>query len=133
MTAGSRCEKHTKVVARQADEQRGSSTERGYGYKWQQASKGFLRRHPLCQCPGCLEGEKRLLASTVVDHKIPPRLGEAQKSGDSDRIAAALELFWNRDNWQAMSKPCHDHKTATQDGGFSGHPGGHQKSTASSF
>jgi 5-methylcytosine-specific restriction protein A len=25
-----------------------TSTQRGYGYKWQKAREGFLRSHPLC-------------------------------------------------------------------------------------
>jgi 5-methylcytosine-specific restriction protein A len=33
----------------------------------------------------------------VVDHRVPHR-------GDD-------HLFWDRSNWQAMSKPCHDEKT----------------------
>lgn len=65
-----------------------------YTYKWQKASKAFLAAHPLCQCPECDEGRKRVRASTVVDHKIPHR-------GD-------LELFWDVGNWQAMAKECHD-------------------------
>lgn len=39
-----------------------------------------------------------------MDHKIPHR-------GDA-------ALFWDPNNWQAMSKPCHDRKTALEDGGF---------------
>jgi 5-methylcytosine-specific restriction enzyme A len=70
---------------------------RGYTYKWQQASKGFLAKHPLCQCPDCDEGRKRVTPSTVVDHHIPHR-------GD-------MTLFWDRSNWRALSKPCHDAKT----------------------
>lgn len=74
-----------------------SSTQRGYTYKWQQASKAFLAKHPLCQCPDCDEGRKRVTASTVVDHDPPHR-------GD-------MERFWDRSTWRAMSKPCHDAKT----------------------
>jgi 5-methylcytosine-specific restriction protein A len=74
-----------------------SSTARGYTYKWQQASKGFLRKHPLCSCPDCDEGRKRVTAATVVDHHIPHR-------GD-------MTLFWDRSNWRAMAKECHDAKT----------------------
>lgn len=73
------------------------STARGYTYKWQQASKSFLDAHPLCQCEDCLEGEKRVTAATVVDHHIPHR-------GD-------MALFWDRSNWRAMAKECHDAKT----------------------
>lgn len=65
-----------------------------YGYKWQTAREDFLRKHPLCQCPDCDEGRKRVRASSVVDHKIPHR-------GD-------LKLFWDRKNWQALAKQCHD-------------------------
>lgn len=98
------CEQHQKVKRKQSDQQRGNSTERGYGYKWQQVSKGFLRAHPLCQCKDCQEGKIRLLPANVVDHIIPHK-------GD-------MNLFWDRNNWQAMNKDCHDKKTAREDGGF---------------
>lgn len=65
-----------------------------YTYEWQKASKAFLRSHPLCQCPMCDEGRKRVRAASVVDHKIPHR-------GD-------LSLFWDQTNWMAMAKQCHD-------------------------
>lgn len=74
-----------------AAEQRGSSTERGYGYKWQQARLGYLRKHPLCvEC----QRRGRVVAATVVDHKTPHR-------GD-------MKLFWDSTNWQSLCKPCHD-------------------------
>jgi 5-methylcytosine-specific restriction protein A len=92
------------VKRKEADAKRGSSTARGYGYKWQLASKGFLRAHPLCQCPDCLEGEKQITIAVVVDHIIP-------HGGD-------MTLFWDRNNWQSMGKTCHDRKTAKEDGGF---------------
>lgn len=65
-----------------------------YTYAWQKASKAFLRAHPLCQCPHCDEGRKRVTASAVVDHHVPHR-------GDP-------VLFWDRSNWRAMAKACHD-------------------------
>jgi 5-methylcytosine-specific restriction protein A len=86
------------------DQQRGTAHQRGYGYAWQKASKAFLHEHPLCQCEECDEGSKRLRPASVVDHKIPHR-------GD-------MQLFWDRSNWQAMAKACHDAKTAREDGGF---------------
>lgn len=64
----------------------------------------FLAEHPLCMCKDCKAGELRVTASNTVDHIIPHR-------GD-------LELFWDETNWQAMSKPCHDRKTATEDSRF---------------
>jgi len=27
-------------------------------------------------------------------------------------------MFWDERNWQALCKPCHDAKTAREDGGF---------------
>lgn len=104
LTAVGRCDRHRNVEKKQHDQVRRNSTERGYGYRWQKASKGFLRAHPLCQCPDCGEGRIRVLPSSVVDHIIPHR-------GD-------MALFWDSSNWQAMNKDCHDAKTAREDGGF---------------
>jgi 5-methylcytosine-specific restriction enzyme A len=67
---------------------------RGYTYQWQQASKAFLRLHPLCQCPACDEGRVKVTLATIVDH-IDPHRGDMVK-------------FWDQRNWQALSKPCHD-------------------------
>lgn len=101
LTENARCPKHEHAERCEYDRRRGSSTERGYGYRWQKASKAFLRLHPLCQCEDCREGLKRVMPSQVVDHIVPHR-------GDQT-------LFWDQDNWQAMSKPCHDRKTARID------------------
>ena len=43
-----------------------------------------------------------MTASTTVDHIIPHK---------GDR-----KLFWDKTNWQALCKPCHDAKTAREDG-----------------
>ena len=75
-----------------------------YNYEWQKARAEFLKEHPLCQCPACDGGRKRLSAANVVDHD-PPHRGDLTK-------------FWDRSTWRAMAKACHDRKTATQDGGF---------------
>ncbi|MDC8446445.1 MAG: HNH endonuclease [Nitrosomonas sp.] len=71
--------------------ERKTSAERGYGYRWQRARDGYLRKHPLC-----VYHEKRgqIVAATVVDHIIPHR-------GD-------MSLFWDSDNWQSLCKQCHD-------------------------
>jgi 5-methylcytosine-specific restriction protein A len=92
------------VHTRALDQHRGSSTSRGYGYKWQKTSAAFLQAHPLCQCDECREGALRIRPSVVTDHIVPHR-------GD-------MALFWNPANWQAMAKECHDAKTAAEDGGF---------------
>jgi 5-methylcytosine-specific restriction protein A len=83
---------------------RASSTARGYGKAWRKAREGYLTKHPLCVA--CLAKTPPIARSaTVVDHIVPHR-------GD-------YELFWDSyNNWQALCKPCHDAKTAREDGGF---------------
>jgi 5-methylcytosine-specific restriction protein A len=93
------CEKHRGEYGRS----RGSAHARGYTRDWQRESAAFLREHPLCECDECKK-LGRVRPSQVTDHIIPHK-------GDP-------KLFWDRSNWQAMSKPCHDRKTATEDGGF---------------
>lgn len=82
-------------------EYRPSAAKRGYGSAWQKASKGFLKFNPLC-VRHLARGH--LVPAKCVDHIRPHK-------GDQD-------LFWDRHNWQALCKRCHDHKTATEDGGF---------------
>ena len=91
------CEQHKHIE----EQRRGSSAQRGYGYRWQKYRLEYLRRHPLCvRC----QAAGRVEAATVVDHIIPHK-------GDRVRM-------WAMDNHQALCKPCHDHKTATEDGAF---------------
>ncbi len=96
----SRCEQHKRESRKVSDAKRASSSERGYSAAWQRAREGFLRKHPLCKA--CLD-KGDVTQASVVDHIKPHR-------GDKD-------LFWDRDNWQPLCKPCHDRKTATEDGG----------------
>jgi 5-methylcytosine-specific restriction protein A len=73
------------------------SQSRTYGRRWQKLRAAFLATHPLCDC-GCGH------PATVVDHAVPHH-------GDH-----ALMYAW--DNLRAMTKACHDRKTAAHDGGF---------------
>lgn len=67
-----------------------TSTQRGYGYKWQQAREGYLAHHPFCvYC----KRDGILTLATVVDHRIPHR-------GD-------MTLFWDRTNWQGLCTTHH--------------------------
>lgn len=88
------CDKHRALHP----EENRSAGSRGYGRAWQKASRQYLAAHPLCV--KCME-EGRYRKATVVDHIIPHR-------GDE-------KLFWDRENWQALCKSCHDHKTWTED------------------
>lgn len=72
-----------------------SSTALGYGYKWQQYRKRFLKRNPLCR--DC-ERDGHVTLATVVDHIIPHR-------GDP-------RLFWDENNHQGLCNPHHGRKTA---------------------
>lgn len=78
------------TAATGSDAYRGSSAERGYGYKWQQARRRFLDAHPLCLF---CQREGRVTEATVVDHIQPHR-------GD-------MRLFWLESNWQPLCVTCH--------------------------
>lgn len=93
------CAEHKKKKAVAIE--RKTANDRGYTYKWQKASKAFLKHHPLCVA---CEAKGIIKAAEVVDH-IKPHKG--------NKI-----LFWDKKNWQALCKQCHDRKTATEDGGF---------------
>lgn len=79
----------------------GSSTDRGYGYRWQKLRARFLRAHPLCE--HCL-ATGRARPATDVDH-VKPHKGDPA-------------LMWDEHNLQALCHACHSRKTAREDGGF---------------
>lgn len=88
------CEKHEKKVKRDLDKNRPSSSQRGYGARWQRYRKWFLARHPFCA--DC-EERGEMTEATVVDHVIPHR---------GDR-----KLFWDKTNHRALCATCHNRKT----------------------
>lgn len=88
------CEEHKPLHRHD----RKTTGEKGYGSRWQKARAVYLQSHPFCV--RCL-AKGRYVKATVVDHIIPHR---------GDR-----KLFWDRDNWQALCKSCHDSKTMTED------------------
>ena len=99
LTQTGRCEAHVKQAQSFRDDRRGKTAERGYGGRWRKARESFLRSHPLCvEC----ERSGLVAAATVVDHIIPHKNDKA--------------LFWDHSNWQPLCKPCHDSKTAREDG-----------------
>ena len=83
------------TVRQEQDARRGTAHERGYTRRWAAAAKRHLVEHPLC---AACEAVGRVTAATIVDHITPHRGDQA--------------LFWDRDNWQSLCKPCHDRKTA---------------------
>ena len=93
------CPVHAKARQRSYERERGSASARGYDWRWQKARAVFLAANPLC-----VEHRKKdqVVAATVVDHITPHK---------ND-----MRLFWDQSNWQPLCKPCHDRKTATEDG-----------------
>ena len=86
------CGPRKRVTNSAHDEQRGSSTQRGYDRRWRTRRLMYLRAHPLC-----VECKKMGIttAATDVDHIIPKR------DGGSDRD----------ENLQALCHACHSAKT----------------------
>jgi len=101
LCASGRCVPHAVQVRKERQAIVGSSTQQGYDSKWRKARIGYLRAHPLCVM--CL-AVGRATPANVVDHIIPHR--------------GNMQLFWQHSNWQSLCKPCHDTKTAREDGGF---------------
>ena len=97
MSDGSRCDRHRRIV----DRERGTAHERGYTSAWTKARQAYLSAHPLC-AEHLRQGA--IVAASVVDHIRPHKADKG--------------LFWDSTNWQPLCKPCHDRKTATEDGGF---------------
>lgn len=89
------CKEHKKLHVNNG---RPKTAERGYGGRWQRESKRFFREHPMCNI--CFQNGI-ITEATVVDHIKPHR-------GDQ-------KLFWDRGNWQALCKSCHDNKTLKED------------------
>ena len=88
------CERHKALHPEEVR----SAASRGYGTAWRKARKQYLEEHPLCV--ECMK-EGRYVKATVVDHVVPHR---------GDKV-----LFWDRSNWQALCKRCHDRKTMHED------------------
>src|SRR5262249_62268313 len=85
------CDEH-----RQANErERGTSAERGYGYRWRQRRAAWLRAHPLCaHC----EEHGIVKAATDVDHII------ALRNGGAD----------DESNYQSLCHECYSIKEAPE-------------------
>lgn len=89
------CPEHAKEDTRAADQRRGSAAQRGYGYRWQQYSKWFLRQPDNVFCKLQLPGCNNLAG--CVDHIDPP-------NGPSD------PRFWDKKNHQAACIHCNSVK-----------------------
>lgn len=86
-----------------------TSSQRGYGYRWQKERAVHLQEHPFCAyclrdagidaasieavILACADKAVPLPYATVVDHRTPHRGDQA--------------LFWDRSNWQSLCAPHH--------------------------
>ena len=90
------CKAHKAKADKAEQDRRGTSTQRGYGARWQRLRLLVLARDPVCRQPGCGQ------LSVDVDHVV------SKARGGTDLL----------DNLQGL---CHEHhslKTAQEDGGF---------------
>ena len=97
---GQYCDEH-KPPPR--EDNRPGARQRGYNRQWEKARRIYLHSHPWCECEEC-KASKKPRRAEVVDHIKPHR-------GD-------MFLFWDKSNWRAMAKACHDSKTYHHDGGY---------------
>jgi hypothetical protein len=91
---------------RAARQKRGTAHQRGYDGQWERTRRAFLKEHPYCACPECLEIPEPLRpAAQVVDH--------------IDGLGPLGPRGHDLTNLRAMTKQHHDQHTArTQPGGW---------------
>jgi 5-methylcytosine-specific restriction protein A len=98
------CAEHLRLIRRESDRRRGSTTERGYDGDWERLAQqrreldGYL-------CQACLL-EERITASKLVDHIYPIHV----------RPDWRLEIA----NTQVLCRPCHTRKTSADNQRYGG-------------
>ncbi len=86
-----------------------SSTQRGYGYKWQKARAEYLAANPWCVY--CLA--KRGITTTNPEHQLEQALASGGMPTRANVVDHRMphrgdqKLFWDRKNWQGLCSPCH--------------------------
>lgn len=85
-----RCDAHKSGATKVYEQQRGSSNERGYDWKWRRFRPWYLNRHPMCEASmGCNQ------LATEIHHIV--RLEDGGEKYDEA-------------NLQALCKPHHSSK-----------------------
>jgi len=98
------CDEHLRLMRRESDRRRGSTTERGYDGDWERLAEqrreldGYL-------CQACLL-DQRLTVSKLVDHIYPIHV----------RPDWRLEIA----NTQVLCRPCHTRKTSEDNQRYGG-------------
>ena len=96
---GGRCDAHRREADRAT---KAAQPWRDYGADWQAARLEQLEAYPVCRCDGCPRclGSPCARASAEVDHVRTLRDGGTHEQA----------------NLRAKCKPCHSHRTATDNG-----------------
>ncbi|NLS91804.1 MAG: HNH endonuclease [Planctomycetaceae bacterium] len=75
-----------------------AQSQKWYGsYRWKEARRRYLIRHPLCVA---CEAAGRIEPATILDH-IRPHRGDPR-------------LFWDVSNWRVLCLACHNAKSAKE-------------------
>lgn len=83
-----------KVARKERDERRGSSTERGYDWKWRQFALRYLSENPLCR--DC-DGNGKVTPATDVHH--------------IKKLVDYPEYKFDEDWLLGLCSDCHDSRT----------------------
>lgn len=94
------CEEHlpAHIQPDRYDKERPTTTQRGYGYRWQKYRLKYLAAHPFCVM--CLQ-EGKYVKATDVDH-IKPHRGDPK-------------LMWDPANLRSLCRFHHSVKTGLED------------------
>lgn len=94
------CPDHAKVATQQRDQQRDTAHQRGYTRQWQDASRLFLKRYPVC---GMRRGDQPPVMSRCYEQ------GRITPAGQVDHVVphkGNKRLFWDKSNWQSLCRQC---------------------------
>ncbi|MDF3837140.1 HNH endonuclease [Cupriavidus basilensis] len=97
---GGYCEAHKAESSNwsKGEARKGSTTARGYGYRWQRLREFILARDcGICQCEEC-KALGRVRIATEVDHRVP------KAEGGTD----------DPENLRAINADCHKAKTGRE-------------------
>lgn len=87
-----------------------TSTQRGYGYRWQQERGEYLRLHPFCVM--CLDG-LGIARDLAIEATVLACAHAGAPAPMADVVDHIVEhqgnpvLFWDRANWQSLCQSHH--------------------------
>jgi 5-methylcytosine-specific restriction protein A len=91
LTTGGPCEEHRRKERQRYDDNRGTSTERGYDAQWQKVRRVKLNSDPLCE----VHTERGYVVVAVLVHHIKP-------------VSEYPELRLVKSNLMSLCNECHE-------------------------